>query len=74
MERKMYEVPSRQTWQFLYTVICCQCKAKERSAITYFQTLVKKPMVLMICSKVNNFYPIVWPNTLNFQVALEKDN
>ena len=40
----------------------------------HFQTLVKKSMELIIESKVNNSYSIAWASTLNFQIALEKDN
>lgn len=38
----------------------------------HFQTLVKRPMVLIIWSKVNSCYSIVGVHTLNFQVILEK--
>ena len=38
----------------------------------HFQTLAWKPMVLITWSKVSNCYSIVWANTLNFQVNLEK--
>lgn len=63
-----------QTWQLLCILICSQCKAKEWGAMMNFQTLVKRQIALMILSKVNDSYSIVWANTLNFQVVLENDN